>query len=125
MLQNKNKNRLKLILYTLLTFNICIYLINDCCLNSAFYFSLSLGRKLSNLPLPLIPLGREDKDKNVSNIKEYNKFTSLIMERLDRNIEKVALGQINKLDIRGGQLAALPLGGELSFFYFTIYLFLH
>lgn len=28
------------------------------------------------------------------------------MERLDRNIEKVAFGQINKLDIRGGQLAA-------------------
>ena len=28
----------------------------------------------------------------------------------------VALGQINKLDIRGGQLAALPLGEELHFF---------
>ena len=47
------------------------------------------------------------------------------MESLYKKIKMVALGQINKLDIRGGQLAALPLGGELSFFYFTIYLFLH
>ena len=84
-------------MYTLLTFNICIYLINDCCLNSAFYFTKQ--GQWQNLPFPL-------KDQYGSNKKQNNKFTSFIMERLDSKIEMVAFGKINKLDIRGGQLAA-------------------
>ena len=76
---------------------ICIYLIKECCLNSAFYFTKQL--KLS------FPLKR----KYGTNIKKDTKFTTLIMESLDKKIEMVAFGQINKLDIRGGQLL-LPLG---------------
>ena len=67
----------------------------------------------------------QSQSKYGTNLTKDTKFTTLIVESLDKKIKMVAFGQINKLDIRGCQLAALPLVGEISFFYFTIYLFLH
>ena len=58
----------------------------------------------------------QSQSKYGTNLTKDTKFTTLIVESLDKKIKMVAFGQINKLDIRGGQLAALPLGGELSFF---------
>ena len=51
-------------------------------------------------------MSRGKSNLDETQIKNENKFTKLIMEKLDNNIALVAQGEINKLDVRGGQLGA-------------------
>ena len=42
----------------------------------------------------------KSQSKYGTNLTKKNKFTTLIVESLDKKIKMVAFGQINKLDIR-------------------------
>ena len=58
---------------------------------------------LGECSLSSVNFSRGKSNLDETQIKNENKFTKLIMEKLDNNIALVAQGEINKLDVRGGQ----------------------